>query len=100
MNLLLHTDFYKINHGSQYPKGTTKVYSYLCARKGYGTEHNKILFFGLKYYIEKYLKVPTKEEKVFIEEKAIKRPLENKVSIEEVRSLAKITALQNTGETQ
>jgi nicotinamide phosphoribosyltransferase len=62
MNLLLHTDFYKINHGSQYPKGTTKVYSYLCARKGYGTEHNKVLFFGLKYYIEKYLKVPTKEE--------------------------------------
>jgi hypothetical protein len=42
----------------------------------------------------------TKEEKVFIEEKAIKRPLENKVSIEEVRSLAKITALQNTGKTQ
>jgi nicotinic acid phosphoribosyltransferase len=39
MDLLLHTDFYKINHGSQYPKGTTKVYSYLCARK----ERDRIL---------------------------------------------------------
>jgi nicotinic acid phosphoribosyltransferase len=57
MNLLLHTDFYKINHGSQYPKGTTKVYSYLCARKGYGTEHNKVLFFQIEaaptYYAAK-----------------------------------------------
>ena len=72
MNLLLHTDFYKINHGSQYPKGTNKVYSYLCARKPhtvYGEDYayqykdcKEVLFFGIKYYVEKYLKVPTSQE--------------------------------------
>ncbi|NQY58529.1 nicotinate phosphoribosyltransferase [Cognatishimia sp.] len=55
MNLLLSTDVYKVSHGDQYPKGTTKVYSYLCARKGFSQEESKVIFFGLKYYLEKYL---------------------------------------------
>lgn len=61
MNLLLSTDVYKVGHGDQYPAGTNKVYSYLCARKDFGkTEVDKIIFFGLQYYLQKYLmKCPT-----------------------------------------
>lgn len=56
MNLLLSTDVYKVSHGDQYPEGTSKVYSYLCARKDFGkTDVDKITFFGLQYYLEKYL---------------------------------------------
>lgn len=61
MNLLLSTDCYKVSHGDQYPKGTTKVYSYLCARKGFTKEQgirlerNKVTFFGLQYYLQEYL---------------------------------------------
>jgi nicotinamide phosphoribosyltransferase len=40
----------------QYPPGTTKVYSYLCARKGFGDANlSKMTFFGLQYYIKHYL---------------------------------------------
>lgn len=33
-NLLLNTDVYKLSHMRMYAPGTTKVYSYLCARAG------------------------------------------------------------------
>lgn len=50
-NLLLCTDVYKLGHMEQYAPGTTKVYSYLCARKrGYN-----VINFGLQYYLKKYL---------------------------------------------
>jgi nicotinamide phosphoribosyltransferase len=51
-NLILMTDSYKLTHFKQYPKGTTKVYSYLESRGGV---HDKTLFFGLQYYLKKYL---------------------------------------------
>lgn len=56
------TDSYKTSHYKQYPPGTQKVYSYLEARKN--AEFNKTVFFGLQYYILKYLtgKVITKEK--------------------------------------
>ena len=38
----------------------------------------------------------TKKESVYISEQAIKKPLENKVSIEEVRNIAKITAARQS----
>lgn len=56
MNLLLKTDVYKMGHLEQYPRGTTKVYSYLCARSN--KKYNKTLFFGLQYYLKKYLSKP------------------------------------------
>lgn len=52
-NLLLHTDVYKIGHQFQYQPGTTKVYSYLTARKD--DRQQGVVFFGLQYYIDEYL---------------------------------------------
>ncbi len=34
LNLILRTDSYKLSHWKQYPKGMTKVYSYLESRGG------------------------------------------------------------------
>jgi len=46
------SDSYKATHWKQYPKGTTKVYSYLESRGG---KFNNTLFYGLQYFIKKYL---------------------------------------------
>jgi nicotinamide phosphoribosyltransferase len=51
-NFILLTDSYKLTHWKQYPKGTTKIYSYLESRGG---EFESTLFFGLQYYVIKYL---------------------------------------------
>jgi nicotinamide phosphoribosyltransferase len=63
-NLLLSTDVYKFDHAAQYPKGTTKIYSYFCARKPDAEYGNETLFFGLQYYLEKYLSKPVTLEDV------------------------------------
>lgn len=55
-NLLLLTDVYKMGHMEQYPPGTTKVYSYLCARKD--TKYSEMVFYGLQYFLERYLSQP------------------------------------------
>lgn len=52
-NTLLCTDVYKLGHMLQYPPGTTKVYSYLQARSD--KELPETVFFGLHYYLQKYL---------------------------------------------
>ena len=54
-NPLLLTDFYKISHYQQYPKGTEIVYSNLTARKSMIKGIDKVVFFGLQYFIKKYL---------------------------------------------
>lgn len=52
-NLLLRTDVYKMGHLEQTCPGTNKVYSYYCNRTDqYFEEH---IFFGLQYYLKKYL---------------------------------------------
>jgi nicotinamide phosphoribosyltransferase len=53
MNIMLLTDSYKATHWKQYPKGTTKVYSYLESRKG--GKWSKTTFFGLQYFLKTYL---------------------------------------------
>jgi len=54
-NLILATDSYKFSHWKQYPKGTQYVYSYFesrgCDREGW----NEVCFFGLQYFIKRYL---------------------------------------------
>lgn len=63
-NLLLQTDVYKFNHAEQYPPGINKVYSYLEAR---GTRHpgmDYTVFFGLQYYLKKFLENPITHEDV------------------------------------
>src|SRR5690606_14550578 len=51
-NILLMTDSYKASHAPQYPPGTTKIMAYLESRGGL---FDKTVFFGLQYYIKKYL---------------------------------------------
>lgn len=58
MNPLLLTDVYKMSHMRCYAPGTTKVYSYLQARSN--KCFNKMVFFGLQYYLKKYLLYPLK----------------------------------------
>lgn len=52
MNPLLGTDSYKVTHWRQYPPGTEHVYSYFESRGG---EFNEVVFFGLQYFLKKYL---------------------------------------------
>jgi nicotinamide phosphoribosyltransferase len=54
-NLLLRTDSYKFTHWKQYPPGTEQVYSYFESRGGKWPE---VVFFGLQYYVKKYLEGP------------------------------------------
>lgn len=51
-NIILLTDSYKVSHHRQYPPGTQNVYSYFESRGGVFPE---TLFFGLQYYLKKYL---------------------------------------------
>jgi nicotinamide phosphoribosyltransferase len=51
-NILTLTDSYKTSHWKQYPKGTSKVYSYLESRGG---RFNNTMFYGLQYFIKQYL---------------------------------------------
>jgi nicotinamide phosphoribosyltransferase len=51
-NFLIDTDSYKSSHYLQYPPGTFSMFSYIESRGG---EYNKTVFFGLQYYLKKYL---------------------------------------------
>lgn len=52
MNLLSLTDSYKLTHWKQYPADLNKIYAYLESRGG---EYPYTVFFGLQYYLKKYL---------------------------------------------
>ncbi len=52
---LLDTDSYKFSHWVQYPENTTYMYSYLESRGG---KWDRTLFFGLQYYLKRYLSKP------------------------------------------
>lgn len=54
-NLLLLTDSYKLSHHKQYPPATRSVYSYFESRGG---QFADVVFFGLQYYLLKYLQGP------------------------------------------
>ncbi len=51
-NIILLTDSYKGSHYKQYPPGTENVYSYFESRGG---RWDEVVFFGLQYYLKKYL---------------------------------------------
>lgn len=48
-------DFYKADHRSQYPEGTTLVFSNWTPRGSRVEGIDSVVFFGLSYYIEKFL---------------------------------------------
>jgi nicotinamide phosphoribosyltransferase len=51
-NLLLLTDSYKVSHFKQYPPGTRTICSYFESRGG---RHVDVNFFGLQYFLKRYL---------------------------------------------
>ena len=51
-NIILLTDSYKVSHHRQYPPDTETVYSYFESRGGGFPE---TVFFGLQYYLKRYL---------------------------------------------
>lgn len=55
LNLIYLKDFYKVGHFEQYPKGTNLIFSNFTPRKSRmpGIKHS--VFFGLQYFINKYL---------------------------------------------
>lgn len=55
MNPLLLTDGYKVDHRRQYPDGTTLVYSNWTPRKSRVEGVDEVVFFGLQYFIKKYI---------------------------------------------
>src|SRR6218665_139244 len=55
MNPLLLTDGYKVDHRRQYPTGTTLVYSNWTPRKSRIENVDEVVFFGLQYFIKKYI---------------------------------------------
>ena len=59
INPLLCIDFYKSDHRSQYPEGTTLVYSNFTARSNklakLHTDDKAVLNFGLQYFIKYFL---------------------------------------------
>lgn len=54
-------DFYKVGHIDQYPPGTSLVFNNFTPRKSMLAGVNGSVFFGLKYFIEKYLRDGFKE---------------------------------------
>lgn len=61
-NLLTKTDVYKMGHCEQYPDKMQYVYSYLMARSG--ATIDKSVFFGLQYYLKRYLSLPITDANV------------------------------------
>lgn len=55
MNPLLQTDGYKLSHRQQYPEGTQLVYSNWTPRKSRIEGIDKVVHFGLQYFIKEYL---------------------------------------------
>lgn len=60
INPLTAIDFYKADHRSQYPVGTTEVYANFTPRSAAHAKvadgfDNKIVFFGLRYFIKHFL---------------------------------------------
>lgn len=55
MNTLLLTDGYKVDHRRQYPDNTTLVYSNWTPRKSRIDGVDEVVFFGLQYFIKRYL---------------------------------------------
>jgi nicotinamide phosphoribosyltransferase len=51
-NIIIDTDSYKVSHWKQYPPGTTSMFSYIESRGG---KFDRTVFFGLQYYMKKYL---------------------------------------------
>jgi nicotinamide phosphoribosyltransferase len=89
-NTLIRTDVYKMGHMEQYPEDTEFVYSYLEARK----PNQKIVWFGLQYYLMKYLSTPVNKADVDTFLRLYKRILGKPAPD---KTVEKLRALQDLG---
>lgn len=55
INPLMLIDFYKADHRRQYPEGTELVYSNFTPRKSRLASNDRLVFFGLQYFVKEYL---------------------------------------------
>lgn len=55
-NVILNVDSYKVSHFGFMEPGTTKIFSYIESRKG--GEYQTSKFFGLQYFLKKYMTTP------------------------------------------
>jgi nicotinamide phosphoribosyltransferase len=55
LNPITLIDGYKLDHRRQYPTGTKLVYSNWTPRTSRVDGQNKVVFFGLQYFLQKYL---------------------------------------------
>lgn len=55
MNPLTLIDGYKLDHRRQYPPGTTRVYSNWTPRTSRIAGQDAVVFFGLQYFLERYM---------------------------------------------
>ena len=61
-SLILKSDSYKFTHNPQYPKGTTKVISYLESRGGL---FDTTVFYGLQFLLKKHFEEARNVEKEY-----------------------------------
>ena len=61
-NLILNVDSYKTAHFGFMEPGTTKIFSYIEARKG--GEYTESQFFGLQYFLLKYFSTPITQDMI------------------------------------
>lgn len=55
LDFITLTDGYKLDHRRQYPPGTEYVYSNFTPRSTRVPGQDKVVFFGLQYFLERYL---------------------------------------------
>lgn len=70
MSIILQSDGYKFTHAQQYPPDTEKIYSYFESRGG---KFPSTTFFGLQYYLKKYLEPKVTQEDIEYAEPRIKK---------------------------
>lgn len=105
INPLTAIDFYKADHRRQYPEGTTEVYSNFTPRsaklaKTWKGENEKIVFFGLQFFIKDFL-IDCWNEEFFNKPKdevvsAYKRRMDNSLGKNAI-DVSHIEALHNLG---
>lgn len=80
MNSLHLADGYKVDHRNQYPKGTEMVYSNWTPRTSRIPGIDKVVFFGLQYFIKEYLQKDF-DQNFFARPKAeVVREYQNRIS--------------------
>lgn len=60
-SIIEQADSYKASQFLQYPKGTVKVHSYVESRGG---DFDETVFFGLQYYLKKFLSKPITQKDI------------------------------------